>query len=200
MLQWHYDFMRRYLPSSSYSLVQMDTDSSYFGITRDTLEECVHDHMKRDFYENYDEWFPAEACEKHKQDFIETKMGGRPWVLDECCHKAKAYHKRTPGKFKFEFWGDGIVALCSKTYIAYGERETKLSCKGLQKKRNLERLTKEAYLNVLETQRPGCGVNKGFRAINGKVYTYSQTRFGLSYLYCKRRMLDDGVTTVPLDL
>ena len=192
--------MQKYLPSSTYELAEMDTDSSYFGLSKGSLEECVPQHLKRDFYTNYDEWFPSPACAEHKSEFVEAKMAGCEWVPGACCEATKAFEKRTPGKFKFEFWGDGIVALCSKTYICFGDKETKLSCKGLQKKRNLEKLTKESYLKVLKSQQAGCGVNKGFRAVGGKVYTYEQTRFGLSYMYCKRKVLEDGISTTPLDL
>ena len=92
------------------------------------------------------------------------------------------------------------MALCSKTYICFGEEGTKLSSKGIQKKRNLHKLCKEAYLKVLETQCAGFGVNKGFVTVKGKVYTYAQVRRGLSYLYCKRKIAEDGISTVPLDL
>ena len=70
----------------------------------------------------------------------------------------------------------------------------------MQKKRNLENLTKMNYLKVLETQQSGSGVNKGFRAHAGRVFTYEQKRFGLSYMYCKRLVNDDGISTEPLDL
>ena len=33
-----------------------------------------------------------------------------------------------------------------------------------------------------------------------RIATYQQKRNGFSYFYCKRRDLDDGVSTVPLDL
>ena len=41
---------------------------------------------------------------------------------------------------------------------------------------------------------------RGFRAHNNGIATYQQERNGFSYFYCKRRVLDDGVCTVPLDL
>ena len=198
MLQWQYDFMQRYLPPTQYELCEMDTDSSYFGLAKPTLEECVPQHLKHEFYSNYDQWFPSLACSAHKSEFVKAKMLGEAWVPLECCQRTKAYEKRTPGKFKFEFDGEGCVALCSKTYVCWGDKETKISCKGLQKKRNLERLTKENYLKVLRTQQSGFGVNKGFKAQGGRVFTYSQNRFGLSYMYCKRLVNDDGVSTEPL--
>ena len=200
MLEWHYDFMQKFLPRRMYELAEMDTDSSYFGLARSSIDDCVPLHLKRQYFADYDLWFPMRACAAHKNEFVETKMRNLEWVPAECCRKASKYDKRTPGKFKIEFNGDGIVALCSKTYICFGDKETKLSCKGIQKKRNFERLTKAAYLGVLRNQRPGYGINKGFKAQCGKIHTYTQKRYGISYMYCKRRVLNDGVTTVPLDL
>ena len=200
MLQWQYDFMQKYLSPTMYELSEMDTDSSYFGLAKPTLEECVFDSLRYDFYMEYDQWFPSPACDEHKDAFVQTKMSKKVWAPFECCKRAQAFNKRTPGKFKFEFEGDGIVALCSKTYICWGHKETKVSCKGLQKKRNMERLTKQKYLEVLQTQKPGWGINKGFRAHEGRVFTYAQKRFGLSYMYCKRHVNNDGVSTEPLDL
>ena len=203
MCQWTHQFMQHYLPRDSYELVEMDTDSSYFGLARPTIDECVQPHLAYDYYDHYDEWFPTLACPLHRQDFVDTKTAGRVWVMRKCCRAAHEYDKRTPGKFKIEFQGKGIVALCSKTYVCFGGKhgnETKLSCKGIQKRNNIQNLTKENYLAVLRTQKAGCGVNKGFVARQGCVYSYTQKRYGLSYMYCKRLVLDDGVSTKPLAL
>ena len=63
---------------------------------------------------------------------------------------------------------DGIVSLCSKTYICFGKnadvtnKEIKASSKGLNK--NLNKFNKDVFLNVLTTKRPGSGINRGFKA------------------------------------
>lgn len=56
------------------------------------------------------------------------------------------------------------------------------------------------FRHVLNTQRVGNGSLKGFRARNNGIATYEQTRNGFSYFYCKRKILSDGVSSVPLDL
>ena len=76
--------------------------------------------------------------------------------------------------------------------------EKNFSCKGISKKTLLAPLS--VFRDVLKTQRTGTGSNKGFRARHNTVYTYQQQRSVFSYFYCKRRVLDDGRTTVPLDL
>ena len=56
------------------------------------------------------------------------------------------------------------------------------------------------FRHVLNTQRVGQGTLKGFRSPNNGIATYQQRRNGLSYFYCKKRVLDDDVSTAPLDL
>ena len=105
--------------------------------------------------------------------------------------------KRTPGIFKEEWSGDGIIGLSSKTYYCFGAYD-KLSCKGVNKKTN--DINKEKYLNVLLTKKSSSGLNKGFREVDNSMYTYEQIRDGFSYFYPKRKILEDGVTTVPLEI
>ena len=73
-----------------------------------------------------------------------------------------AYDKRTPGLFKEEYRGDGIVALCSKTYYCFGKEDT-FSCKGINKR--LNDIHKDKYMDVLLTKQSGSGTNRGFRVI-----------------------------------
>ena len=112
--------------------------------------------------------------------------------------------------FKTEYNGEGIVALCSKTYICFGaveidaetraeiETNVKIVSKGLSK--TLNKFTKAVYLKVLTTKDCGSGVNRGFRTTGKNIVTYEQIRSVLSYLYIKRKVKDDGVSTEPLDV
>ena len=74
----------------------------------------------------------------------------------------KQFDKRTPGLFKPEFEGDGMVCLNSKVVHAWTQDETrvKTSCKGTNRRRNL--FSKEHFLSVLQTQIPEMVVNAGF--------------------------------------
>lgn len=77
-------------------------------------------------------------------------------------------------------------------------REVKLSSQGITKCRVKAPIT--TFRHVLNTQRVDKKTLKGFRAGDNGIATYEQTRNGFSYFYCKRRVLDDEVSTVPLDL
>ena len=100
-----------------------------------------------------------------------------------------------------EWKGSLIIALCSKTYIAVDDHQRlKISAKGINHASLRASDPLQKFWNVLETKQPEAGVNKGFRAIRGQVYTYAQKKQCLPYFYCKRYVHDDGIFTSTLQL
>ena len=154
----------------------MDTDSAYMALSADSLEEVIKPELKQRYQSEKHNWFPRSDTPEHA-----------------------AYDKRTPGLFKEEYRGDGIVALCSKTYYCFGV-EDKFSCKGVNKKTNDINKDTYTYMDVLLSKKSGSGTNRGFRVVENKMYTYLQERAGLSYFYPKRKVLADGMSTAPLDI
>ena len=63
---------------------------------------------------------------------------------------------------------------------------------------------KEKMIKVLETQKPQYVTNAGFiksmDELGPGISTYLQTKTGYGYFYCKRQILDDGVSTTHLDI
>ena len=174
MLEFYFDFLIKYVHPSDFQMCEMDTDSAYLAISKEQLDDVIKPERKTEYILNKHKWFPREDTPEHR-----------------------AFDKRTPGLFKVEWEGDGIVALCSKTYFCFGETN-KSSCKGLNKHTN--EITKERYLDVLQSQTAGVGTNRGFRMRNGEMYTYQQTKTGFTYLYPKRKVGDDGISTTHTDL
>ena len=174
MLQFYYECLDKYLDRSSFEYCEMDTDSAYIAIAANSIEDLVKPELREEYNEDKVNWFP-------RTDTPENR----------------AFDKRTPGLFKEEWSGDGIIGLCSKTYYCFGS-DDKFSCKGINKKCN--EIDKEKFLNVLLTRNSSSGLNKGFRVRNNSVYTYHQSRMGFSYFYPKRKVLSDGVSTLPLDI
>ena len=113
MLEFHYDFIER----ADYQLLEMDTDSLYLALSSSSLEDIIKPHRREAFYVEWDEWFPAEACDAHKDEFRETRLARQDWDASHCdeCLNKKRRDKRTPGLFKTEYCGDGFFGLCSKT-------------------------------------------------------------------------------------
>ena len=122
------------------------------------------------------------------------KEGGR-----SCCQQFSAYDKKTPGKFKLEFQGERMVALCSKSYVICSENQTKRSSKGLSQKQN--HLGFQNYLDTLLTKESCGGKHIGFRLdSHHQISTYQQSKQGLAFFYPKRKVLDEGISTILFDL
>ena len=198
MLQFYYDFIDRYVERPLYQYCEMDTDSAYIALAGDSIDDLVAPEHREHYFRNMSQWLPAECCDNHKDDYVQTRLAGLPWTAtDACCVARKAYDKRTPGLFKIEWCGDGFIGLCSKTYYCFGSTN-KCTTKGLNKRQNT--IDKDAFLSVLTNRRSGSGVNRGFRVRDSSVMTYIQERAALTYFYPKRKVLADGLSTAPLDL
>ena len=216
MLSFYYDLVDKYVDRSNYQYCQMDTDSAYIALAGRSLDDLVRPELRQQYFEEYDQWFLTEACEKHMPMCRRAQLAGIQWKVyygcKDCVNKYM-YTKRTPGLFKLEYAGDGMIALCSKTYFTSNLFEdteysdnvrrglgytgcVKTATKGLNKAQN--KLNKNTFLNVLTSKTAGSGTNHGFRLMKNSIYTYTQQRSALSYLYTKRHVCDDGVSTKPL--
>ena len=196
MLQFHFGFLDKFVDRADYQLCESDTDSLYMALSAPNLEMAVKPGLTDTFFKEWSQWLPQETCPAHRHELQPLKLQEIAWCQPPCCAKQAAFEKRTPGLFKVEYQGDGIIALCSKTYYCFGGEKDKLSCKGLNKKTN--QLNKDIYLNVLASKKPAGGVNRGFRTDGRTIHTYQQQRKSLSYLYIKRQVQEDGISTNPL--
>ena len=79
-----------------------------------------------------------------------------------------------------------------------GDTGSKQSCKGVIQSQN--NLTTSEYSDVLDTKRNHMVANTGFKVNDHNMVTYTQCKKGLTYVYLKRKILDDGVSTRPLDI
>lgn len=196
LLRFYHDFLLHYIDPRDFQAITCDTDSLYIALAHPSLEDAVKPELKNEFRRHRHEWLPTLYCPDHLPQYQsgEKVPPGLP-----CCVAAYKYHTRTPGLWKVECKADKIVALAPKSYICSGQTD-KISCKGVQKRINP--LTAQHFQQVLETKAPVSAVNRGFR-LNPQTHTmnsYVQSKTGLSYLYIKRKVLEDGVSTLPLDV
>ena len=171
-----------------YDLLYTDTDSIYLAISEETLGECIKPNL-------WDEWLQEKGKFLSSSDETLIEFNGRMIPFSQ-------YDKRTPGKFKPGFLGEGMVSLNSKVVHAWGHDDqgpkSKTSCKGSNKRRN--QFCKEHFLSVLNTQIPEIVTNSGFIKDNLMLKTYTQKKQGLGYFYAKRKVLPDGIRTTHLDI
>ena len=187
MLEFYYNCLCKYIPRNKFECVQMDTDSLYFALAHENLLDAVYPQLKDDF---------------------DNKINGKCSVLQEadsdtffprmCCHRDSQFDKRTPALYKTESTGRFMIALCSKPYVIDNEGQYKLSCKGVNKKSISNPVS--VMSNVLQSHISQSSVNRGFRAKDNTMYTYSQQRIGFNYFHGKRVVQEDGIHTAPLDL
>ena len=104
--------------------------------------------------------------------------------------------KRTPGLFKVEFQGTGIIALNAKTYHCFGNGNSKTSCKGVMK--HINDFQKQEFMSTLLSKHPIYGVYSHIMMKNNQLVSYSQIESGLSFIYTKRQVNEYGVSTDPL--
>ena len=104
------------------------------------------------------------------------------------------------GLFKVEWSGGGFVGLSAKTYFCFHpdeKQKEKCSTKGINKS---AKVTIDHFRSVLESRQAVSATNRGFILKDNVMLSYNMERSGLSYFYCKRKVLDDGISTSYLDI
>lgn len=99
-----------------------------------------------------------------------------------------------------EWEGDQFIGLAAKTYFCGNKNapnKNKYSAKGIMKSAGL---TQQDFSTVLNTKTSVPKLNRGFIMRGQAMLTYCMERTGLSYLYAKRKVLNDGISTTYLDL
>ena len=204
LLKFFYDCINLYIPRPRFELITCDTDSIYLALSTDTWDQAVHPHLRQHFHKHKARWFPRTRCVLHEpQEFeLEGDSMAPPAPTRDCCYRAYLHAKREPGLWKQEAKAAKVYSLAAKSYICADEddRCIKMSAKGVQRRNVLDL---SHYQSVLETRRPVEVTNMGFRLtpqLDKRMATYILNKVGLSYLYIKRKVLDDGVSTEPLDI
>ena len=187
ILEFYYDCIDKYIPRTSFELLESDTDSLYFAISGSTLTEVIKPELKLEF-----DLYLNGFCSQQPID------ASTHWLPRTCCSTHAKFDSRTPGLFKVEYTGDTFIGLCSKTYIVQNSNDHKFSCKGISKNRVHNPM--QIYRDVLENKKTQSSTNIGFISKDNSVFTYQQERAGFSYFYAKRVVLPDGISTKPLDL
>ena len=177
MLEFYYDFLDYYLSREDFEMVEMDIDSNYLGIAAENIEDLINPKLREEF-------------EREKHNWFVTPLAPQG--------------KRTSGLFKVEFKGDKIIGLCSKSYCTElfptenSPGQVKFSMKGVNKGQFKNPMSH--YQHVLTTKQNFRACNSGIRSKDQTMATYKQYINALTYFYPKRKVSEDGCSTVPLDI
>ena len=76
MLQFYYDLLDHYLDRRDYELIQMDTDSMYFALSYDTLEEAVKPELLKDFEREKKRWLSLDKWSSREPGLFKLESEG----------------------------------------------------------------------------------------------------------------------------
>ena len=188
------ELMKKYLIPRSWTLAYCDTDSLFFVLAFDTIDDCVIPHLREEWYKEVRQTiFVRDFCPKCIQDYVNTKTHPEkygPWVMEQCCKDEHMWYLRQPGLLKIEYNATAVHALNPKTYILNGtDGSTKMGHKGVQA-RATKGWTIETFRNVSDRQQTKSATNRGFRKVGPIMCTWESTKTGLNPLDKKRKQND----------
>ena len=137
MLEFYYNFMDKFIDRSDFEYCEMDTDSAYVALSGESVDDVIKPELRAEYEREKHAWFPCDYNDE-----------------------VRAFDKRTPGLFKTEFEGDGIIRLRSKMHFCCNQSKAKFSCKGVNKYTNA--IDKDTYLSVLRTKATGTAKKQRF--------------------------------------
>ena len=187
---------------------------------------CLDDIIKPEFMGKYQEgltgfcndneveadaqyhWFPRTCCTKHAKYDKRTPGLFKLEYQDEMiglCSKTYIVRKskmKRPSSSRIVAFKSLQRSLRNKRkrcpFRSMVFNEYRLSSKGVSKRAVKALMTK--FRHILKSHEAQSGQTRGFRVRNDSIYTYTQKRRGFSYFYCKRKVLEDGIHTEPLDI
>ena len=223
MLEFYFDFMDVYVDRSDFEYCEMDTDSAYMAISGSCLEDIIKPEMREIFEKGLKgfctdmdieadtehHWFPRTCCTKHAKFDKRTpglfKLEYKGDEMIGLCSKTyivrstKCVRPSPSRRAAYHLLRRSMKLRRKRCHFEYRKQnDYKFSSKGISKRFVKAPMTQ--FRRVLKTSRPQGSLNRGFRVRNNAVFTYTQERRGFSYLYCKRKVLEDGIHTEPLDI
>ena len=189
LLQFYYDFLLEFVDKKDFELTHVDTDSMYLSLSQPDLESIIIPTKRREF---------EQSLHGHCNDYP-FEADGEKFFPRECCDEHKQHDKREPGLFKLEASGTELIALASKTYFLRrpGGRHS-IKAKGINKSALQDPY--DMYRRALFEKKSSSVANVGFRAHSNTMMSYTQRRTGFTYLYIKREIQEDGISTLPLQI
>ena len=211
-----------YVDGSDFEYCKMDTYSAYIANTGSCLDEVIKPDMRNKYKRGLKgfctddqidadanfHWFPCTCCPKHtKYDKRTPGLFKLEYQGDELIGLcSKTYIVRKSKMLKPSLARLASYNLLRKSFRLKRKRchyrqkpvhEYKFSSKGISKR--LVKAPMTSFRRVLKTHKVQGARNRRFRVRHNHIYTYTQERRGFSYFYCKRKVMDDGIHTEPLD-
>ena len=69
MLKFFYLFLKKYIPDRCFEMLESDTDSMYFSLSRESSDDCVPEELKTSYFRDKLIWMP-ETTQKRIKFFL----------------------------------------------------------------------------------------------------------------------------------
>lgn len=209
MLQFYYGCVNYCIDRRDFQLQEMDTDSLYMSVSADNaFPDLVKPELHQHYEENKHKWFPrTDSKEINEYDQKTPGIFKLEWKGDAIVALSS--------KNYICYLGDKKEKIEKKTDDEDEYYPDKVSAKGVQQAcgANSDILSPDAFESVIRNRVILQATNRGFRIINStdfidgrrvnkdlKMVTYTQTKNGCGFYYSKRKVLADGISTIPLDI
>ena len=203
LLEFYYSFLDYYFSREDFMLMCCDTDSMYVAWSAEDIESLVLPERKDEYMRmvygscSFSTATPPSSSNTSCGDVIRVKPEAGFFLTRNCCERDRKWDAREPGLWKTEAVGTEMLCLSSKTYLLIKDGVAdKMSCKGANKSAVTNAV--ETFRSVIDEKKSHSIENRGIRSINQKIVTYHQQRNAFHYMYIKRTVHDDGVTTKPV--
>ena len=189
MIKFMYNCLNKYIHYSDRMLGQSDTDSLYAGYAGDSIDDVIRPEKKREYNS-----LIYDTCREIEDD-------AERFFVRKCCKQHTQHDNRSLGLLKIEASGVELLSVCSKTYILLmKDNQIKMSAKGVNQKSLLEDNAFDRFKATIKTKQSHYNANYGFKMISNQMVTYQTYKRSINYLYIKRKVSEDGVSTEPLDI
>lgn len=187
-----YNFLFTYFDRRLISILYTDTDSVYFSLGKEEIEQALKPDMKEKYHDNI-----MNRCDQNQTMFDISFHFGK-----KCCfYHEKIESKYLPGLFKFEFVGDMMLSSSSKTYLArFKNGSYKMSTKGVSKRQLLKEDVETIFRKAVLGGENFFSWLRGFKIIKDGVVTFSQRKRVFTAYYAKRGIHPEGDQTFTYTL
>jgi hypothetical protein len=216
MTKYYYDCVDKYISRENYQYCQMDTDSAYIAYAGDNFEALIKPEMREEYERDKHNWFLRNDTKENYMYDLRTP----------CLFKPEAQLLAIISLSSKSYYGININREKEDKMSCKGTQRRKVKGPdGLWYYYNSEDLINyETYRQVLHEDLKHTVVNKGFRVLNARqmsnellegeyvnnnvdeynkdraMYKYEIHKTGLTQKYSKRQVMNDGITTVPLNI
>ncbi|POM58373.1 Hypothetical protein PHPALM_36980 [Phytophthora palmivora] len=211
MLEFYYDCIDFYFDCSDfeYCTRKWTQIADTLRLVRRThFPDLVKPELREHFEAYKHEWFPRDdtpehaAYDKRTPGLLKEEWRGNAMV-SIASKTYICYEGDLIKKYFDEKAGDTVEV----------HHKTKCSAKGVQKSNNKDILTPEKFESVIKERVSLEATNRGFRIVKAidflddlrisaqpKMQTYELTNVGCSFFYDKRIVLEDRISTIPLEI